>query len=335
MKILKWFGIVIFFIIILLLIIPLFLPSDFHIERTTLIEQDVNIVFKTASDMSQRVKWDPWIEMDPNAKIIVTILPDIVGSGYSWKGDVIGEGKVTIEEFISNEYIKSKIEFIAPQCMESDIIWTFKEFDHNTIVTWAFEGTLSYPVEKWVGLFMDKSLGTQFEKGLNNFKRLIEDLPDINGMTSKIEEVNFEGFIAIAIKEECPDKKITIRSIKTFSKLLKYLKANDMELTNPPIVVYHESEKEDHTLIECAIPINEIINVKDNIKIIEQPASKTIMASHFGHYNSVKTTSDALLKYIEENNIEVTGSRFEIYITDPMNEPDSRKWETKVYYPIK
>ena len=38
--------------------------------------------------------------------------------------------------------------------------------------------------------------------------------------------------------------------------------------------------------------------------------------------------------YIEENSLEVTGSPFEMYITDPMKEPDQSKWETKVYFPI-
>lgn len=335
MKILKWFSIVIAFIIALFLIIPLFLPSSFHIERSTVIEKHVSIVYKTATDMNQRAKWDPWIEMESNAEIDVHMSPEIIGSGYSWKGDIIGEGRITIVEVIPNERINSKIEFIAPQSMESDVIWTFQESDHNTIITWAFEGTLSYPVEKWFGLFMNKSLGTQFERGLFNFKRLVEGKPDLTGRSSDIKEINFEGLIAIAIKEECPNEKLNSKILKTFSNLLRHLKANNMNITEPPIVVYHASNKEDHTVLECAIPISEKINVSDKIKVIELPATKTIMASHFGHYNTVKTTSDALELYINENNIEVIGSRFEIYITDPMQEPDSRKWETQIYYPIK
>ena len=335
MKFLKWFSIVIAIIIALLLIIPMFLPSSFHIERSTVIERRSNIVFETAIDMNQRAKWDPWIEMEPNVKMNITMTPEIIGSGYSWKGDIIGEGKITIVEIIPNERINSKIEFIAPQSMESDVIWTFQESDHNTIVTWAFEGTLSYPVEKWFGLFMDKSLGTQFEKGLSNFKKLVEDQPDLTGKSSNIKEIDFKGLVAIAIKGEWPNEKLNSKILKTFFKLSRHLKANNMDITDPPFVIYHTSNKEDHTILECAIPISEKIIELDNMKIIELPASKTIMATHFGHYNTVKTTSDALQHYINENKIEVTGSRFEIYITDPMQEPDSRKWETKVYYPIK
>ena len=335
MKILKWFGIVILVIILFFLIIPIFLPSDFHIERSTEIEKHVTIAFQTATDMSQRAKWDPWLEMDPKAIVEVTLLPNIIGSGYTWEGEVIGKGKITINEFIPNKLIKSEIEFIEPQSMKSDVLWSFQEDKHNTVVTWAFEGNLSYPIERWFGLFMDKSLGSQFEKGLYNFRRLVETQPDTRGRTAKIEEVDFEGILAIAIKQECPDKKIVGRMIKTFRLLLSHLKANDLDITDPPIVVYHASEMEGHTLIECALPIEKKIKGNKDIKLINLPASKTIMATHFGHYNTVKTSTEALQNYIEENEIKVVGSRFEIYVTDPMTEPDSRKWETHVYYPIK
>lgn len=59
------------------------------------------------------------------------------------------------------------------------------------------------------------------------------------------------------------------------------------------------------------------------------------MASHFGHFNSVKTTYNALQKYITENKIEMNGDPWEMYITNPFKEPDQSKWETKVYFPIK
>ena len=73
----------------------------------------------------------------------------------------------------------------------------FNETETGTKITWAFEGTLSYPVEKWFGLFMDKSLGSQFETGLSNFKLLVENLPDLKGRTGEIKEIEFDGFFAL------------------------------------------------------------------------------------------------------------------------------------------
>lgn len=335
MKFLKWLGIVILAIITLFLIIPLFLSSNFHVERSIIIDRPIDIVFQTAVDMNKRADWDPWIEMDPNADMNVVILPEIVGSGYTWKGEIIGEGKITIQEFIPNKLIKSKIEFIAPQSMESDIIWNFIESENGSKVTWAFEGTLSYPIEKWSGLFMDKFMGPQFEKGLNNFKNLTESLPHLTGKTGEIILNQFEGLFALTITEECSMDKITSKMMEMYPIIMNYLKKNNTELSGSPFAIYHPSKKDGYIILECGLPVAKKIKGKDAITFIELPEGKTVMASHFGHYKTVKTTYTALQNYISENNLEINGSPWEMYITDPMKESDESKWETKIYFPVK
>jgi effector-binding domain-containing protein len=335
MKFLKWLGISLLSIVALLLIIALFLPSNFHVERSIEIEKQISTVFETAIDMNQRAKWDPWIEMEPDAEIKVNITPDIIGSGYTWKGEIIGEGKITIQEFIPNELIKSKIAFIAPQSMDANVIWNFEETDNGTVITWAFEGSLSYPIEKWSGLFMDKFLGPQFEKGLSNFKRFVENLPDMKGRTGEIKEFQFEGLLAVTIKEECSLNKLSSKMMDMYPELMSYLNKNNLDISGAPFALYHESENEGYTLLECGLPINSKIEGENNIEFLEIAATKTIMASHFGHYNTVQLTYNALSDYIIKNDIEIIGTPWEMYITDPMKEPDQSKWETKVYFPIK
>jgi len=41
------------------------------------------------------------------------------------------------------------------------------------------------------------------------------------------------------------------------------------------------------------------------------------------------------MKFIEENEKEINGASWEVYITDPMSEPDTSKWVTQIYYPVK
>ncbi|MFC2104949.1 GyrI-like domain-containing protein [Bacteroidota bacterium] len=335
MKFLKWLGIIIALIVALFFIIPLFLPADFHVERSIIIERPIDMVYETAVDMNKRAKWDPWIEMEPDAEINVEMTPEVIGSGYSWKGEFIGEGKITIKEYIPNELIKSDIEFISPQSMKSEVIWNFEELDGNTKIIWAFEGTLNYPFEKWFGLFMDKSLGLNFERGINNFKELVEKLPVLPGKTGEILESQFEGMFAVTIKEECAMNKLTSKMMDMYPALMKHLKDNNEEISGSPFAIYHPSEVAGNTILECGLPVSKEIQGNENINFIEIPASKTIMASHFGHYKTVKITYSALENYISENNLEVIGSPWEMYITDPMKEPDQSKWETKVYFPVK
>lgn len=335
MKFLKWLGIVLFIIIALFLIIPLFLPSDFHIEKSVIIDKPVDIVFQTATDMDQRAKWDPWIEMDPNAEMKVTMKPDIIGSGYSWNGKIIGKGKITIKKFVPNELIKSEIEFISPRSSISHIIWHFMDIKKGTKVTWAFEGELSYPIEKWMGFIIERKISTPFEKGLNNFKTLVESLPDMSGRTGEIEESEFKGLKALTITEECSKKKLTGKMIEMYSALMSYLKRNNQDFKGFPFAIYHPSENAGMFVLECGLPVKQKMTGTDQIKYMELPKCKVVMASHFGHYKTVKSTYVIIEKYIKENNLEISGSPWEIYMTDPLKEPDQDKWETKVYFPIK
>jgi len=335
MKFLKWLVSIIILIIVLFLIIPLFLPSNFHIERDIVVDKPVEVVFQTAIDMKQRSKWDPWIEMEPEADVTVNMTPEIIGSGYSWKGEVIGEGNVTIQKFVPNELIKSEITFISPQSMKSDIIWTFEEIDGGTKIIWAFEGSLSYPMERWAGLFLDNSIGPSFEQGLRNFKELVDDLPDYKGRTGEIKESFFEGLNAVTITEKCDVDKLSSKMMEMYSRLMRYIKENNEEIAGSPFAIHHPAEAEGKILLECGLPVNTKLQGEGAISFITLPETKVIVASHFGHFKTVHKTYDEINRHITDNKIEVTGTPWEMYITDPMKEPDQNKWETKVYFPIR
>lgn len=334
MKFLKWLGIIILSLIVLFLVIPVFLSSNYHIERSTSIKKPVGIVFQAATDMNLRKEWDPWIEMEPKAKIKVSITPEVIGSGYSWKGDVIGEGEITILEFVPNELIKSKVHFIAPQNLHADILWTFKQNNEFTEITWAFEGTLSY-LNRWGALFMDKSLGASFEKGLENFKTLVEKIPDTTGRTGEIKQEHFDGIKALSIKKKVSMQKLTSNMFTMYTDLMAYLNENDLDISGSPFTIYHPCKEEGFTLLECALPINTEFEGKDQIKYIELPESNVVIASHFGHFNTAHTTYEAINNYILENNLVTSGTPWEMYITDPTKEFDQSKWETHVYFPVK
>ena len=67
----------------------------------------------------------------------------------------------------------------------------------------------------------------------------------------------------------------------------------------------------------------------------ELPACEAVYAKHFGSYDS-GNTHYAIEAYMKANEIDYSGAYiWEVYITDPMNEPDTAKWQTDIYYPVK
>ncbi len=174
MKTLKKIILGIGIVIVLFLLVALFLPSQYHVERSIVINQPVHKVYPNVADLNNWIAWNPWTQMEPTAKSSVKGTGNEVGSVWSWEGKNIGVGSLTIKNIEPNKGIRSRLVFVEPQQFESDDIWQFEQVDEGTKVKWIMEGELNYPVNRYFGLFMDGMLGPDFEKGLANLKQISE-----------------------------------------------------------------------------------------------------------------------------------------------------------------
>ena len=176
MKVLKIILAVIVAIIALVLIVAAFLPSEVTVERSAVIEAPDSVVFDYITDFTERANWDPWLEMDPDAKVTLNDTPKGVGAGYAWSGEVTGSGEMVIDEVVENKSVKSTIKFFAPQTGEGKIEWRLEPVENGTNLTWVFYSEMGYPVERFFGLMMEGMLGPQLEKGLENVDHEIANL---------------------------------------------------------------------------------------------------------------------------------------------------------------
>jgi len=161
-------------IIVLFLLAGLFLPSSYHVERSIVISEPVEKVYPQVANLNNWMRWNPWTAMEPTAKNEVKGSGEDLGSVWAWEGEVIGKGSLTIKELEPNRLVRSQLVFVAPQAMKSEDIWQFTPTADGTEVTWAMEGDLDYPIGRNFGLFMDGMLGGDFEKGLDNLKKVTE-----------------------------------------------------------------------------------------------------------------------------------------------------------------
>lgn len=175
MQVLKKILYAVIGVIVLLLVVAIFLPSEYKVSRSIEINQPDSIVFAKVVDFNYRASWDPWVSMDPEAKTTISGPVGQPGSTWSWEGKETGKGRMTIVKVEKNRMIESKLEFLEPQAGESDVTWKFEPAAGGTMVTWQFSGAADYPVGRYLGLFMDTMVGSDFEKGLNNLKRVCEE----------------------------------------------------------------------------------------------------------------------------------------------------------------
>jgi hypothetical protein len=152
-------------------------PAEFRVERSTVINAPVAVVFANVNDLRKWEAWSPWAKMDPGMKQTYEGAAAGVGAVTNWSGnDEVGEGRMTIVESRRNELIQIKLEFLKPFAATNITLFTFKpESDWTTTVTWAMTGENNF-FFKALCLFMDmdKMVGGDFEKGLAALKSLAE-----------------------------------------------------------------------------------------------------------------------------------------------------------------
>ena len=100
-----------------------------------------------------------------------------------------------------------------------------------------------------------------------------------------------------------------------------------------PFAIYHQFGPEGVDM-ECAIPVAQAIAGSGVIVAGETPSGRVAVVSYFGPYNGLSEAHDALGDWIEAEGLGQDGPPWEVYVTDPGEEPDSAKWQTDVYYPV-
>lgn len=161
-------------IIVLLLVIALFLPNGYFIEKSAIIQKPCHFVMDKVADLHNYAQWNPWQQKEPGSKSNITGLPKRPGHKYSWKGKKIGEGSLTLRD-IDDKHVHFELEFIKPWKGSARDNWLFEEWGNGeTKVTWQDFGMLPYPVGRLMGYMIHKNLNRQFTEGINNLKKFCE-----------------------------------------------------------------------------------------------------------------------------------------------------------------
>ena len=74
---------------------------------------------------------------------------------------------------------------------------------------------------------------------------------------------------------------------------------------------------------------------KDLVLVGTSYAGKALKIVHLGNYDETGNAHYAMEEYMTTNQLEMNGPAIEVYVTDPMEVPDTAMWITEIYYPIK
>jgi AraC family transcriptional regulator len=86
--------------------------------------------------------------------------------------------------------------------------------------------------------------------------------------------------------------------------------------------------------IEAGLPIAARVEGEGDVLAEVLPGGRVAVTTHRGPYEQLVDAHAAVQQWIEERGLHAKGSPWEVYVTDPADEPDPTNWRTDVFWPI-
>lgn len=145
--------------------------ASYQVERSAQIVAPPERVHRLLVDFHRWIEWSPWEDVDPDLRRSYSGSESGVGAVYEWTGNrKAGAGRM---EIVGDDphRVDVQLDFLKPFKSHNSIRFALTPADEGTEVTWTMTGPKTV-MTRIVGIFtsMDKMVGPDFEKGLDQLK---------------------------------------------------------------------------------------------------------------------------------------------------------------------
>ena len=336
MKAVKWiFGIVVVLAAIVL-IWGAVIPKVYFAEAKITIDKPAMMLYQSVVSFTDRAEWDPWVETEPEAKVTIIPQPEtgFVGSEYHWDGKVIGTGMMRVDSIELGHVIYNSLYF-GDSPKPSLVTWTFTPIAESTEVSWSLTAQMAYPLERIIFSLMGKGMLASFNKGLENFKVMMDERQAQLSYVGSITNTQMQSFDAAVAKGEATMDEISMVMGQLYGKIMLQIELQKIQMTGVPFSYYYDTEADTEPFrFYAGIPVNLPVKKKGGVEPMNFATRNVLSVMHIGPYDELGLTYQYIMNYIAEKNIEVTGEVLEYYLNDPMD-VEPQDLETKIVYFLK
>lgn len=161
-------------LVLLAVAVAFFLPKTYRVERSAVINARPEVIYTQVGDLRAWKNWTAWHERDPEMKLSYSENSAGVGAWSAWESKSEGNGKMTFTKVEPQKQVVYQLEFPDFGMISSGTMAIAPDGAAQR-VTWVSEGNLGMnPVNRWFGLFLDRMIGADFERGLAKLKPVSE-----------------------------------------------------------------------------------------------------------------------------------------------------------------
>jgi AraC family transcriptional regulator len=309
-----------------------FLPNKIEVRNSIKLTAEKKLVYNQIVNLKTWHNWFYWEPVSPELLIDSSI---VLEDNIKWKTNntLMGNGKIQLIKTVPHDSIVFTIT-INDEHFENII--TLAQNNEETFVYWeARKQYAAYQIiKKYFSSSLKKNMQLNVMNTLNELKKYINSLPKIQE-TKVLETVITENKFYLSIRDTVNPNEMENLHGKSYATIQQFMDSNFIKIAGAPLAIYHFWSD---TLIdiELGIPVADS-TIKGNAKVQLHKINKgkVITALHIGPYERLPETYFSINEWIKKNNKYPIGPPWEVYITDPANEPNPEKWKTAVFFPIK
>jgi hypothetical protein len=202
----------------------------------------------------------------------------------------------------------------------------------STSVTWEYvsPGSLN-PLTRIQHYRQTKRLQEKMTAILSSLQRFLNDDKNIYGI-SVAEEI-VKDTLLVTTKATFPDTPAIASVYDLIQSLRSYIAAEGAVATNHPMMNIRRTYSKTVEVM-VALPVNKALANKNNISFKRMPPGNILVTHVTGGPGMIRQTFQQLELYMLDHQRESPAIPFELMETDRLQEPDTAKWVTGIYYPV-
>ncbi len=314
-------------------------PSSYKVTRSIKINAPIAVVFNQTSIFSNWASFSAWAKNDPEAVYLIENDKQEAGAIMEWNGPISGKGVMTTTEVVKNEKFLYEINFLEPFTMVSRGGFLYSQEEDIVLLEWIDEGNFSFFMRPMMLMMnVEAQIAPMFEQGLEAVKTICENKNEVAPIEITEEEVQSHTILYISESSTLNIDTMGAKMGAAYGELMALMGIAKLEILSAPIAITKKfSIAENICNFDAAIPVvslQEGMEFSGRIQEGTTYGGKVLKTLHIGPYNTLKSTYDAVLAYIDEKGYEENGFSWEEYLNNP-SEVATDKLMTNVYFPIK
>ena len=301
-----------------------FLPRRFVMEKATDVTAPASYLFEEVNDLERWPLWAYWFQQ--NARVTYGESRAGIEATCKWEGRT-GTGAVKIASHRIDEMVRARLDF-GPRgsatCEFRFVADTLTANKTRLILKAEVRSDDSNSIwSRWKSFLLANRLASAVPHNLSALRRIAENKPIFDNVTV---ELLAPSYYVSARERHRPDSAaLQIRALHI--QLSSALKDAGAAPDGHPFRLFGDS-----STMELAIPVAPEAPVPNSYTINKLYSGRAIRGTDYNGYDDIAHTHSEVLRYIRYKDYVIDGAPWEVYTTDPAEDPST--WITEVYYPV-